>query len=511
MALMKDNRSIDSVCVVGDEDQSIYSWRGATVANMVNFKQDFPHATLVKIEQNYRSVQPILDVANHVISHNKQRNPKKLWSTKKGANRILNMTTSSEYQEGDAIVYLCKIAQQKQKLSSFAVLYRTHFQSRAIEESLIKNAIPYKIFGGIQFYERKEIKDLIAYLRLIINPFDRPSLFRIINCPQRGLGTSFETLFYERWAKDPFLTFKDATTKVIEEGLIKGKKSEALEQFVAIFNDLHADCLPTKALDIILERSAYIAYIKDSCDLEDSQTRIDNIQELKRAVIHFESEQHGTLEQFLQDVALMQEKAQAQQDDADAILMMTLHAAKGLEFDTVILVGLEEGLLPSSRSTHDDDAIEEERRLFYVGITRAKERLLLSRSRYRYMYGKMADQMPSRFLREIPSEYITTQDIGQVQPYAIKEWFTQWLGIKPKIPNSIYTFGAPVQTSTSTIKSNRMEPKENLALKVHQIVSHATFGLGQVQKIEQHDNKTYVTVKFKSSTKTVIGSFLQRV
>ncbi len=515
---LKGKRALaaDSICVVGDEDQSIYSWRGATVTNMVNFKADFPKTKLIKIEQNYRSVQSILDVANEVIKHNKQRNPKKLWSTKKGNNRIRSMTCSSEYQEGDAIAQLCKVARGTKKLGSFAILYRTHFQSRAIEEALLRNAVAYKIFGGIQFYERKEIKDLLAYLRLIVNPFDRSSFFRIINCPARGLGSAFETLFFDRWAQEPFLTFQQVAQKLIEEKLVKGKKAAALEAFVSIFADLQATAAPTKALETIVKRSEYISYIKDTFDLQDGQTRIDNINELLRAVEHVQSEQQATLDQFLHEVALMQEKAHKQQEEQDAILMMTLHAAKGLEFDTVILVGLEEGLLPSSRSIHDDEAIEEERRLFYVGITRARERLLLSKSRYRYTYGKMSDQMPSRFLKEVPERQIIAHDIGAMQPYALKQWFAEWLEIGYRNPEPVLTFGPPSSAKKAVTKPVKKETKPKApaykgAWKVSQPVAHATFGIGIIKKIERSGSKTFVTVKFKDSTKKVLASFIKRV
>ncbi len=508
----KGKLAAESICVVGDEDQSIYSWRGATVTNMLNFKQDFPKTKLIKIEQNYRSVQSILDIANHVIKHNKQRNPKKLWSTKKGNNRIRNMTCNSEYQEGDAIAQLCKVARNSKKLSSFAILYRTHFQSRAIEEALLRNAIPYKIFGGIQFYERKEIKDLLAYLRLIVNPFDRTSFFRIINCPTRGLGTAFEITFYERWAQEPFLTFQQVAQKLIEEQQVKGKKAVALEQFIQIFIDLNATLASKKALETILKRSEYITYIKDAFDLEDGKTRIDNINELMRAIAHVQSEQHGTLDQFLHEVALMQEKAQKQTEEQDAILMMTLHAAKGLEFDTVILVGLEEGLLPSSRSVHDSDAIEEERRLFYVGITRAQERLLLSKSRYRYTYGKMTDQLPSRFLKEVPEHLVIAHDIGHMQPYALKQWFAEWLEIGCSNPEPVLTFGPPSTAKKITTKETKPKSVQfKGAWKISQPVAHATFGIGIIKKVEQRSGKTLLTVKFKSSTKKVLDSFIKTV
>ncbi len=515
MSLCNNRFVSDSICVVGDEDQSIYSWRGANVTNMVNFKQDFPETKLIKIEQNYRSVQSILDIANHVIKNNNQRNPKQLWSNKKGSNRIASIVCTSEYQEGDMIAQLCKIMKTKQNLSSCAVLYRTHFQSRAIEEALIKQAIPYKIFGGIQFYERKEIKDLLAYLRLIVNPFDRPSLFRVINCPARGLGTAFEALFYERWSLEPFLTFHQVIEKLIEEQAITGKKAESIEQFAQIFKDLSVATEPLQALELILARSAYIAYLKKDFDLEESQARVDNIHELIRAVEHFQAEQKGSLDQFLQEVALMQEKAHKQDEQQDAILMMTYHAAKGLEFDTVILVGLEEGLLPSSRSVSDSDAVEEERRLFYVGITRARERLLLSRSRYRYSFGKMSTQNQSRFLKEIPDRLLVCHDIGNLQPYMIKQWIAQWLGAEqgPEIP--VLTFGNN-RSKIEEIRRDTQAPIKNMSQtkttwRINQPVAHATFGTGIITQVEERNGSTYTTVKFKIGTKKILSSFLQKI
>lgn len=517
-AMSLDNKKFisDSICVVGDEDQSIYSWRGANVTNMVNFKQDFPSTKLVKIEQNYRSVQSILDVANHVIKNNNQRNPKHLWSDKKGANRIASIVCTSEYQEGDMIAQLCKIMKTKQNLSSCAVLYRTHFQSRAIEEALIKQAIAYKIFGGIQFYERKEIKDLLAYLRLIVNPFDRPSLFRVINCPTRGLGAAFEALFYERWSIEPFLTFNQVIEKLIEESSVSGKKAESLQQFAQIFKDLPATTEPLQALELILARSAYISYLKEDFDLEESQARVDNIHELIRAVEHFQAEQKGSLDQFLQEVALMQEKAHNQDKEQDAILMMTYHAAKGLEFDTVILVGLEEGLLPSSRSVSDSDAVEEERRLFYVGITRARERLLLSRSRYRYSFGKMSTQNQSRFLKEIPDRLLVCHDIGNLQPYMIKQWLAQWLGAEQRPEVLIMTFGnnrahhEPIRTDTQ-IAAKTVAQDKKTAWRINQPVAHATFGTGIITQVEERNGSIYTTVKFKIGTKKILSSFLQKI
>ncbi len=278
MALKSKKLAADSICVVGDEDQSIYSWRGATVANILNFKKDFAKTKTIKIEQNYRSVQPILDMANNIIEHNKNRNPKKLWSDKKAKDRIRLLTCLSEYKEADMIAQFLQTASNKQKLNTIAILYRTHVQSRALEEALIKNSIPYKIIGGIQFYERKEIKDMLAYLRLVVNPFDRTALFRIINTPVRGLGAKFEDQLYQLWHAEPFLTFAAAIDKIIETQ--PKKKQEALKKFLNVFEDLKPTTEPKQAIDQIIRKTEYTQFLKDTQDTQEAQGRIDNLQEL---------------------------------------------------------------------------------------------------------------------------------------------------------------------------------------------------------------------------------------
>jgi DNA helicase-2/ATP-dependent DNA helicase PcrA len=515
-AMAKDAHNkfaIDSLCIVGDEDQSIYSWRGATITNMLNFSKDFSNTATIKIEQNYRSVQSILDIANYVIQHNQQRSSKKLWSTKQGVDRIKNIVCMSEYQEGDVIAAIGKILQQQQQLGTCAILYRTHFQSRAIEEALIRANVPYRIFGGVQFYERKEIKDLLAFARLVANPFDRPAFFRVINVPPRGLGTAFETEFYERWATEPFCTFVQIAQQCIALGIVKQKKAAAVLEFIAIFADLSLQTAPLIAFEQIIKRSGYLEYIKTSEDPEEAQARLDNIQELMRAIEHFEREGMTTLEQLLDEIALMQERSARNQDDAEALTLMTLHAAKGLEFDTVILAGLEDGLLPSSRSLENESAVEEERRLFYVGITRAKERLLLSRSRYRYTYGQMTDQMQSRFLREIPPEITNVDDIRHMQPYQIKQFFGRWLTNASILDAPILTFGTPSYQPAQSIPAQHVAAPTSASttFKAHQPVSHATFGVGIVQAVEQKDEKLYVSVKFKGGLKKVLAQFLKAV
>lgn len=498
----KNTLAVDSLCVVGDEDQSIYSWRGATVTNIINFHNDFPDTQLIKIEQNYRSVQPILEVANHVIAHNKNRNPKNLWSERIGSQCLYSITCLSDTQEAEAIAHLIKVTVKHAPASSIAILYRAHYQSRSLEEALVHYAIPYKIVGGVQFYERKEIKDMLAYLRLVINPFDRPSFFRVINIPARGLGSAFEELFYARWHAEPFLTFTQVAGKLIEDGTVSGTKKTALKQFVGLFAGLTAQDAPSKLLDHFLQATSYNDSLTKAYDPEEARDRNENIKELANAISY--GEQQGTtptLTAFLEEVALMQEK-NSKDETQNPILLMTLHAAKGLEFDTVIITGLEEGLLPTSRSLVDQNALEEERRLFYVGITRAKERLLLTHCRYRYTFGQMNDQRGSRFLDNVPAHLVPHQDCSYWQQSQFSSFFHAWLGTQGA-QSTIHTFGparqAPLASST-----------KQLPFKQHQPVKHARFGVGIVQAVEQKNNDSItVTVKFKTGTKKIAAHFLE--
>ena len=510
----KNTFAIDSICIVGDEDQSIYSWRGATVANILNFKKDFPKTTTIKIEQNYRSVQPILTVAHQVIQHNRKRNPKELWSSKTGTNRINSLACLSEYQEGEALAYLLKTIAKKNKLTSVAILYRAHFQSRAIEEALIKHSIPYKIIGGIQFYARKEIKDILAYLRLIVNPFDRTSLFRVINCPSRGLGAAFEDTFYTRWLHEPFCTFKDIAQKLLEEETLTRTKKASLTHFISCFDNLHPSDKPSKAIEQIITTIGYINHLKKTYDHEEAEERIANIKELINALNHFETQEITTLTQLLDEIALMQEKTTAQnKEEHNAVVLMTLHAAKGLEFDVVIIAGLEEGLLPSSRSLTNDDSLEEERRLLYVGITRAKEYLLLTRARYRYSFGQMTDQQASRFLHEIPKKLLPLNDCSYWSPEQLQTFFAHWFGIKVPSQSSVMTFKpARVQNKEPATQKQYAATNSKKMWKKNQPVKHKTFGIGIIQSVEKKSDTTvYITVQFKRGKKKIAAQFLQSI
>lgn len=511
----KENKklAIRSICVVGDEDQSIYSWRGATVTNILNFKHDFPHTTIVKIEQNYRSVQPILEVANQVIINNEQRNPKNLWSTRQGTDRVALLACSSEYQEADAVVSFLKMSIRHKPQASHAVLYRAHYQSRALEEALIKRSVPYTIIGGIQFYERKEIKDLLAYMRLIVNPYDRTSFFRVINCPQRGLGQAFEDSFYERWHQQPFMSFSEVAHILCNDGTLTSAKVHSLKSFVALLEQIKPSDKPSTVLELILAKTQYLTYLKESFDEHEAESKIENVKELMQAMRHFEIEKNNSVGAFLDDVALLQEKiAQAKKADQHSVLLMTLHAAKGLEFDHVVIVGLNEDLLPSARSVNDADALEEERRLLYVGITRSRERLIISYARNRHTYGQLTEHLPSRFIREIPTSLLTRYDIGHMHPEQMDDIFGQWLAPQVHQPRATILTFATAQVSRQKTVASHCSGSNPPDFKKNQPVQHAKFGVGIIQEIELKKNgKLYITANFKTGTKKIEASFLNKI
>lgn len=526
MALAETELILDSLCAVGDEDQSIYSWRGATVKNIMHFKQDFPHTKIIKIEQNYRSVEPILSIANHVIQNNMQRNPKKLWSNRTATNRAQVITCISGYQEGEIIAQALQANLSSKKNSSCAILYRAHYQSRIIEEALLRNSIPYKIIGGIQFYERKEIKDILAYLRLAVNPFDRVSFFRIINTPARGLGEKFEQEVDTLWQKEPLLSYYEVLEHLITSGAITGKKAQSLKDFLTIFKTISSTNKPTQCINEILYQTEYYHHLQETFDKKEAETKIDNIKELLRAAKHFEEKKSATVIDFLHEIALMQEKINDQAKAKEQVFLMTLHGAKGLEFDFVLLSGLEEGLFPSTHASFDNDTIEEERRLFYVGITRAKEYLLVTNARYRYTYGSMTDQRPSRFLAEIPEQLAQKQDVAHWNNSEAYSFFSNWFGNvskKEQKPSQVFTFGSAkrseelIKKTTTPLSSNKelvedTQSGKKLTFKKYQSVHHAKFGIGIVQDTEQQDADTlYVTAKFKSGTKKIKADFLQKV
>lgn len=526
MSLNDENKfAIDSLCAVGDEDQSIYSWRGAEPENILKFEEDFAPVTKIKIEQNYRSVEPILQLANELISNNKARNKKNLWSERIANNRILFMSSRSEYQESEIIGELIKIIKSKQSLNSIAILYRTHFQSRVIEEGLTRNGIAYKIIGGIQFYSRKEIKDLLAYLKLILNPYDKISFFRIINCPTRGIGSKFEENIEKIWSENPNLNFKEVLQLMLSnKNILDGKKAETIKNFLKIFENLDKKQKTSIAIDHILFETEYISYLKNSFDEDESQNKIENIKELRRSIEYFENQkskksdfiiEENSLEKFLYEIALIQEKMELAAEGEDVINLMTLHAAKGLEFDVVIIIGLEEGILPTSRALSSREDLEEERRLLYVGITRAKEFLLISHALTRNNFGTIQQQSTSRFINELPKNLFETVDFSEEYISNIKTLLSSWISgtfTKPfnnkSIKENIISYA-----SSKIIKNEKLNPKDSdVKWQKNQIVFHKTFGRGIITNVEKRigEDEYFITAIFSSGAKKILSKFLEK-
>lgn len=536
--------AIDSICAVGDEDQSIYSWRGATIENILKFSKDFGPATTIKIEQNYRSTQHILDIANQVIAHNTARNHKNLWSERPQEQKTIVLECNSEFQEADMICALVQSIKEHENLQSIAILYRTHYQSRVLEEAMIKANIAYKIIGGIQFYERKEIKDLLSYLRFIFNPYDRISFSRIINCPTRGLGAKFEEEFDALWSCNPFSNGLQIAQIMLSQKLT-ATKHQALNSFYHLCAHIATDSSPFEALKQIIEKTHYLDYLEDNFEKSEIQIKKENIQELLRAVIHLQDQGIVTISGLLETIALMQDALKQQDAAKEYVQMMTLHSAKGLEFSTVILPGLEDGILPSSQAINHQN-IEEERRLFYVGLTRACKRLLLTYCKLRSTYGQTNIQCRSRFIEEIDPELILEQSAGYWSIYQAKNFFTQWIEQQPHEPvvDHVQTFGTSksaieINNKTNTThKSNKRSSQFNgnyasaqakLATAVAskpvkimgsaaptspfkklQSIKHATFGLGIVHEVEIKGTITIVTVRFNlHGMKKIDSKFLE--
>ena len=502
MSLDKSLVQVDSLCAVGDEDQSIYSWRGATVKNILEFHKEFPGTKVIKLEQNYRSSQRILDIANNIIANNTQRNHKKLWSANTKHHVPLQLECLSDLQEAFNIINIIKTICKTSKLSSIALLYRTHYQSRIIEEALLKESIPYRMIGGIQFYERKEIKDLIAYLKLIANPRDKMSFLRVINCPLRGLGKKFEELFMESWNQNPFSTFIEIAQKLIEDNKVSGKQKGSLQSFVNVFNHLSEQTPPLQALETVVKAINYPTYLTDHFDKQEAQVKKENVAEFLRAAQYVQNKHNATLSNFLDDIALMQEHIKQDQLSADCVQLMTLHSAKGLEFETVILSGLEDGVIPSNQSIENGN-IEEERRLFYVGVTRAKKRLILTHSKHRNTFGQMTLQQPSRFLDEIPPHLITAQQANHWSRSQFVTFLSQWTNGTQT--TSTIKLSQPKPQAAKTTYSN----KGNKTFKRLQTVKHPKFGIGIAQQVEAKGNKTFITVHFSNyGKKKIEASFL---
>ena len=484
-----------NICVVGDADQSIYGWRGADIQNILDFEKDYPDAKVIKLEQNYRSTQIILDAANAVIENNTGRKPKNLWTENKSGADIIYFQAVDERDEARFVIEQLQNLQrtENKKLGDMAILYRTNTQSRIFEEMLIKSGISYNMVGSLKFYERKEIKDIIAYLRVIFNPADSLSLLRIINVPKRGIGDASLAKIQAYAAANNVSLFEAVSNAAAIDGL-SSRFISKLDDLAGIIFELMnlANEAPVEDLiDRVLRDTGYLEELENERTPQ-AQSRIDNLHELISVAQEFAaSEEENNLENFLAHVALVSDIDDTELGE-DAITLMTLHSSKGLEFPVVFLVGMEEGLFPHARTLMDETEIEEERRLCYVGITRAKEKLFLSSTKMRTIYGNTVTYPPSRFLQEIPARLVKT--IKRQERFSALENFKQ---VSEK-------YSARPQKPASTFNPHSFMPQKTAAaaggtgtrFNTGDRVSHSKWGEGMVVSVKDSPDGQEVKVAF---------------
>ncbi len=399
-----------NLCVVGDDDQSIYGWRGADIRNILDFEKDYPDATVIKLEQNYRSSANILDAANQVIAHNAGRKEKALW-TERGEGEPIRLYAAGDERDEAAWIAdrIRQLNRQGDNYGNTAVLYRTNAQSRVVEEMLMRSSIPYKVFGGQKFYDRKEVRDVVAYLRVIVNPADDVSLRRIINVPKRAIGDSTVQELMQH-AMENGMPLYSALSDMPES--LGSRPRKSVTEFFMLMTMLMAmkEAMPvSEFVPMLVEKTGLMEQYKKE-DTDEARSRVENIQEFLGAVEEYcKSTENPTLEDYLENVSLVTDLDQAEDQGRGYVTLMTLHSAKGLEFPNVFMTGLEEGIFPSSRSLMDDERMEEERRLCYVGITRAQKRLFISRAKQRMLYNQVNHNAPSRFLEEIPERLLVDE------------------------------------------------------------------------------------------------------
>ena len=471
------SRDVNNVCVVGDDDQSIYRWRGANIENILKFEKDYPGTTVIKLEENYRSTQNILSAAGNVVRENLNRNEKTLWTQNEKGDPVVCHKAEDETSEAafvcDRIQNLCQ--EEGYSFNEIAILYRTNAQSRVIEDILRRAEIPYQVIGGLRFYERKEIKDVLSYLRVLINPHDSVSLKRIVNVPARGIGkTSLETV--ENFCKGKDLTLFEGLRQASQGGLVGTGATKKIKNFISIMDHLdsiYRQSNPLELLAEVIDRSGYATMLKNE-DTRESKGRMENLNELYSAVEHLVENENGSLREFLDSTALVADLDKL--DDTRGILpLMTLHTCKGLEFSAVFVVGMENGLLPHASSMSDSAEYEEERRLCYVGFTRAKKRLFVSHARRRRIYGNTFNYPPSEFLHSIPDEVM-------VRESGFQEYQTE----------------TSIQYSGNSNSSFAVEKESTVSFSIGTKVLHPKFGSGIVINRSGEEEDLKLEVFFKS-------------
>ncbi len=476
-----------NVCAVGDPDQSIYRFRFADIRNILSFERDFPGTRVIKLEQNYRSTGTILEAATAVVRHNRSRIDKVLWCDAPRGEPIELLTAADERHEAELVVRRIRELRRDHGLEEMAVLYRTNAQSRSFEEALTRAELPYIVVGGTRFYDRREIKDLLAYLRAILNPRDDVSLRRIVNVPSRDIGRTTLDVVLDVARKDG-APLEEATRKTLDLGLVAGRASKALQGFLTLMSDLRAGAdaaEPSRLVARIIERAGFEDYLERTAP-GDARARLENLQELVSAVSAYDGQEDG-LRAFLDRAALLSDTDNVQ--GTSGVRLMTLHAAKGLEFPVVFIGGLEEDLFPHARSAEEHDDMEEERRLFYVGMTRARERLVLGRALARRLFGEPRPSEPSRFLREVPGQLVQealADDEHAPRLRAAAEGFARrlrgraggWVPDEETYDGGAAEAGAPAPYT--------------LGCKVH----HPEYGVGTVIGVEGDGDRLKLTVSF---------------
>lgn len=483
-----------NIVVVGDDDQSIYAWRGADVSLILRFGSDHPDAKIVKLERNYRSTKNILAAANAVIQKNRSRASKQLWTDNEEGAAITLTQAGTEQDEAmlvaDAI--LKDVRTGRRKYGDFAVLYRTNAQSRVVEEAFLTMRIPHMLVGGVRFYERKEIKDMLSYLRLTLNPRDDIAVRRVINLPTRGIGAGAMSMI-EQWANDRGLPLFNALAEQEVQSSLKKKTASGVRAFVGAINDateLAEQGPVTPVLRSLLSGSGYVDMLKEDRS-DDSLSRLENLQELLNVTSEYDaSSDSPSLSGFLESVSLVADVDNLN-EGGDAVTLMTLHSAKGLEFPIVYMVGLEEGVFPHARSLNSDSELEEERRLCYVGMTRAREELNLVYAHRRSLYGQPNFNRRSRFLDDLPNEIIDTiSHSGYAMPAERRSVYQERTGSYSQPPSSL--FAEP--------HKEKISPTYKPPFEIGQRVRHAKFGIGVVVACNPIKNDSEVTVAFPGVT-----------
>ena len=502
-----------NICVVGDADQSIYGWRGADMQNILDFEKDYPEAKVVLLEENYRSTKTILQAANEVIRNNRNRRPKNLWTQNEDGEEIVYYRANDEQDEALFVARtIDQLSREGYSHKDFAVLYRTNAQSRTVEEALLKANIPYTMVGGTKFYSRKEIRDVISYLNLIANPSDNISYERVVNEPKRGVGPGTVDKI-RNFAASQEISLLEASANIMLSP-VKGKAAQAVYEFANLILDLRDrldDYSVTELVELVLKKTGYSAALAAQATLE-SQARIENIEEFLSVTKNFDenpdnpADETGLdkLSRFLNDLALIADTDDGDQESSE-VTLMTLHAAKGLEFPVVFLVGMEENVFPLSRASEDEDELEEERRLAYVGITRAERILYLTNANSRLLYGRTNYNQPTRFLREICSDLLNYQGLARPANSSFKVSYTnsdtnkfgQGMSLAQALQERKRQ-AAPSSISTGSLpfgKSNQPS-KTDVAWAIGDIAHHKKWGDGTVLAVSGSGNSQELKINF---------------